>query len=206
MRKLLILSLIFVFGMGLRLVWASDDNLLAVDVSRQEKKIPPRENKVFSTQETPKNSASVVSGQRDEFAKDLEKIKAFHEAMNDKRHAVEMIRLDLEKESLLLKEKQAQKQIYDIDNSLPLVKKEEFQKSDLSGGLKVSGVDPSDVRLLMIVIAGGLKEGILTLKGTPYRFKEGDCVASKLTVSKITRDTLTLKQPDQTEFTLNFMD
>ncbi len=206
MRKLLILSLIFIFGMGLKLVWASDDNLLAVDISRQEKKVSPRENKVLPTQETPKNSAPVVSGQRDEFAKDLEKIKAFHEAMNDKRHAVEMIRLDLEKESLLLKEKQAQKQIYDIDNSLPLVKKEESQKSDLSGGLKASWVDPSDVRLLMILISGGLKEGILTLKGTPYRFKDGDCVASKLTVSKITRDTVTFKQPDQTEFTLDFMD
>lgn len=206
MRKFLTLSLIFIFSVAPRLVWAGDDNLLAVDIPGQKKQNPGQESKVLPTDRPPENSAPVTSGQGNEFAKDLEKIKAFQEAMNDRRRAIEMIRLDLEKESLILKEKQAQKQIYDIDNSLPMVKKEELQKNALSGGLKAPLVDPADVGLAMLLISGDLKEGILTIKNTAYGFREGDCVVSKLIVSNITRDAVTFKQPDQTEFTLDFMD
>jgi hypothetical protein len=206
MRKFLTVSLIFIFSVAPRFVWAGDDNLLVVDIPGQKKQGSGQENKILPTERPSENSAPVISGQGDEFAKDLEKIKAFQEAMNDRRRAIEMIRLDLEKENLILKEKQAQKQIYDINNSLPVVKKEELQKIALSDGLKAPLADPADVRLVMLLISGDHKEGILTIKNTAYPFKEGDCVASKLTVSKITQDTVTFKQADQTEFTLDFMD
>jgi hypothetical protein len=208
MRKLLILSLILIFGMAQKAAWSGDDNLLALDLPVEKKQSPAQENEASEAKEVKGKSAPIVSEeepQQDrEFDKDLKKIKAFREFINEKRHDLELIKLDLEKNDLLLKEKEIQKQIYEIDKALPQGKKEEPQKGLFAGGLNPPPVDSADIKITMLMIAGGLKEGILTLKGTAYRFREGDCIASKLTVSKITRDAVTFRQLDGTELKLNF--
>jgi len=55
------------------------------------------------------------------------------------------------------------------------------------------------------MIADDLKEGQVSLKGLPYSFKEGDSIASKLTVVQIEPSGVTFKQPDESTFKLNFI-
>ncbi|MGD0336321.1 MAG: hypothetical protein ABSB18_04400, partial [Candidatus Omnitrophota bacterium] len=107
---------------------------------------------------------------------------------------------------LMLKKRQAEKEIYEIDKVLPQGKAEVSSLPGSSGqGAKESLVDASDIKIQLLVIADNLKEGQVSLKGTPYSFKEGDFVASKLTVEKIESSGVTFKQPDGSLLKLNFV-
>ena len=136
----------------------------------------------------------------------LEKIKAYREILENKQKELEVIKLDLEKSDLMLKKRQAEKEIYEIDKALPQGKTEVPSISgSLTPGAKESLVDTSDIKIQLLVIADNLKEGQLSLKGLPYSFKEGDSIASRLTVEQIEPSSVTFRQPDGSNFKLNFI-
>ncbi len=207
MRKLLFLLLFFISASGFRYVYCQD-NLLAVDTIDNKQKALTQENKPLTKDE---NSSKVeVPAEEvkplDDSEGDLKKIKAYRELLENKQKELEVIKLDLEKSDLLLKKRQAEKEIYEIDKALPQGKAEvPSMPGSLTHGAKESLVDTSDIKIQLLVIADNLKEGQLSLKGSPYSFKEGDSIASKLTVEQIEPSGVTFKQPDGSNFKLNFI-
>jgi hypothetical protein len=184
------------------------DNLLAVDVVDNKQKALTQKNKPLAKDENA-NKAEVPLEEvkpLDDSEQDLKEIKAYREVLENKQKELEVIKLDLEKSGLMLKKRQAEKEIYEIDKSLPQGKTEvsSLPGSSLQGG-KDSLVDTSDIKIQLLVIADKLKEGQLSLKSAPYSFKEGDTIASKLTVEKIEPTGVTFKQPDGSVFKLNFI-
>ena len=101
---------------------------------------------------------------------EMEKIRAYHELFNSRQKELELIKLELEKSSLLLKKKETEKELYQIEKMLPQGRKEEFSSSFQAG--KDPLVDASDIKLQFLLISGDLKEGQISLKGNIYFFKE----------------------------------
>jgi len=207
MRRLLFLSLFVIALAGFKYAYCQD-NLLAVDVVDNKQKTLTQEDKPLAKDE---NASKVEAPAQevkplDDSEQDLEKIKAYREVLENKQKELEVIKLDLEKSDLMLKKRQAEKEIFEIDKSLPQGKSE---ASSLPGSsaqaAKESLVDISDIKIQLLLIADGLKEGQVSLKGAPYSFKEGDVIASKLTAERIEPSGVTFKQPDGSIFKLNFV-
>ena len=207
MRRLLFLFLFFMAMTGFKYAYCQD-NLLAVDTIDNKQKALTQENKPLVKDE---NSSKVeVPAEEvkafDDFEGDFEKIKAYREVLENKQKEIEVIKLDLEKSDLMLKKRQAEKEIYEIDKFLPQSKAEvSSMPGSFIQGAKESLVDTSDIKIQLLVIADNLKEGQISLKGSPYSFKEGDSIASKLTAEKIEPSGVTFKQPDGSIFKLNFI-
>lgn len=205
MKKLVFL-LAFVVAAGFKFGYCQD-NLSAIDKieskpkvqAQEDKSIPKVENPILLDQEEA-NPADVSEEQ------ELEYMKAYREALENKQKELEVIKLDLEKSGLLLKKRQAEKEIFEIDKSLPQGRSD---VSAVSGGLtqgeKVQVVDPSDIKLQLLVIADNLKEGQISLKNSPFVFKEGDSIASKLVVEQIEPTGVVFKQMDGSTFKLTFI-
>jgi len=184
------------------------DNLLAVDTIDNKQKALTQENKSLAKDENSGKAEAAIGEVKplDDSEQDLKEIKAYREVLENKQKELEVIKLDLEKSDLLLKKRQAEKEIYEIDKVLPQGKAEVSSiPGSLTQGAKESLVDTSDIKIQLLVIADNLKEGQISLKGAPYRFKEGDCIASKLTVEQIESSGVTFKQPDGSNFKLNFI-
>ena len=184
------------------------DNLLAVDTIDNKQKALTQENKPLAKDE---NSTKVeVSAEEvkppDDSEGGLEKIKTYRELLENKQKELEVIKLDLEKSDLMLKKRQAEKGIYEIDKSLPQGKTEvSSMPGSPAQGAKELLVDTADIKIQLLVIADNLKEGQLSLKNAPYSFKEGDTIASKLTAEKIESSGVTFKQPDGSVLKINFL-
>ena len=209
MRKALIIALLLVSGLLLyKCAWC-DDNLLALDVNyAKEKVLSPKESikKDDTIDKVVKAEDKTLPD--DDSDKELEKMRSYRMLIQGRQKELDLIKLDLEKNSLLLKERQAQKEIYQIDKAIPgsTSKEGAFAGKSTAEGLKEEGIDPSDVKIQFLLIAGGLKEGQISLKNTLYSFKEGDIIASKLRVEKIETEGITLKEPDGAALKVNFMD
>ena len=207
MRKLLFLFLFFMAMTGFKYAYCQD-NILAVDTIDNKQKALTQENKPLAKDE---NSSKVEAPLEevkplDDSEGDLEKIKAYREVLENKQKELEVIKLDLEKSDLMLKKRQAEKEIYEIDKALPQANSEApSMPGSLAQGIKEPLVDTSDIKIQLLVISDNLKEGQLSLKGSPYSFKEGDSIASKLTVEQIEPSGVTFKQPDGSNFKLNFI-
>ena len=207
MRRLLVLFLFVTALVGFKYAYC-EDNILAVDVVNNKQKVLTQENKPLTNDENSVKAEAPVEEAKplDDSEQDFEKIKAYREALENKQNELEVIKLDLEKSDLMLKKRQAEKEIFEIDKSLPQGKTE---VSSLPGsstqGVKDSLVDASDIKIQLLLIAGDLKEGQVILKNAPYSFKEGDTIASKLTAEKIESAGVTFKQPDGSILKLNFI-
>ena len=207
MRKLLFLFLFFMAMTGFKYAYCQD-NILAVDTIDNKQKALTQENKPLAKDE---NSSKVEAPLEevkplDDSEGDLEKIKAYREVLENKQKELEVIKLDLEKSDMMLKKRQAEKEIYEIDKALPQANSEApSMPGSLIQGIKEPLVDTSDIKIQLLVISDNLKEGQLSLKGSPYSFKEGDSIASKLTVEQIEPSGVTFKQPDGSNFKLNFI-
>ena len=208
MKRLLFL-LVFVMAVtGFKCAYCQD-NLLAVDKIDNKTKVQVQEDKTLLKEQNPVQAGVVLEEVKpadDSSEQDLENIRAYREVLENKQKDLEVIKLDLEKSDLMLKKRQAEKEIFEIDKALPQGKSD---VSSVSGGLnqgeKVSLIDPSDIKIQLLVIADNLKEGQISLKGSPYVFKEGDSIASKLTVEQIEPTSITFKQVDGSSFKLNFI-
>ncbi len=207
MRKLLFFFLFFMGLSGVKYAYCQD-NLLAIDTIDNKQKAQVQENKPLAKDE---NSSSVEAPIEevkplDDSEADFEKIKTYREVLENKQKELEVIKLDLEKSNMMLKKRQAEKEIYEIDKAIP---KGESEAPSMQGSLaheiKESLVDVSDIKIQLLVIADDLKEGQLSLKGSSYSFKEGDSIASKLTVEQIEPSGVTFKQPDASTFKVNFI-
>ena len=207
MRRLLVLFLFVTALVGFKYAYC-EDNILAVDVVNNKQKVLTQENKPLTNDENSVKAEAPVEEAKplDDSEQDFEKIKVYREALENKQNELEVIKLDLEKSDLMLKKRQAEKEIFEIDKSLPQGKAE---VSSLPGsstqGVKDSLVDASDIKIQLLLIAGDLKEGQVILKNAPYSFKEGDTIASKLTAEKIESSGVTFKQPDGSILKLNFI-
>ncbi len=207
MKRALFLLLFVMAFAGVKYAYCQD-NLLAVDVIKDKQKAPTQEDKTPAKDES---SGKVVAPAEeikplDDSEGELKEIKAYREVLENKQKELEVIKLDLEKSDLTLKKRQAEKEIFEIDKSLPQGKTE---VSSLPGSSlpaeKESLVDASDIKIQLLVIADNLKEGQLNLKNAPYSFKEGDVIVSKLTVEQIEHSGVTFKQPDGSILKLNFV-
>lgn len=186
------------------------DNILAVDKIDNKTKVQMLEDKILPKEQSPVQLEAAQDQTKpvddDTGEQDLENIKAYREALENKQKELEVIKLDLEKSDLLLKKRQAEKEIFEIDKALPQGKGD---ISSVAGGstqnVKAPLVDPADIKIQFLVIADNLKEGQLSLKNSPYVFKEGDSIASKLTVEQIEATGVTFKQVDGSTFKLNFI-
>jgi len=185
------------------------DNLLAVDKIDNKTKVQVQEDKTLPKEQNPVQAGVALEEVKqadDAGEQDLENIRAYREILENKQKELEVIKLDLEKSDLMLKKRQAEKEIFEIDKALPQGK---FDVSSVSGGLtqgtKAPLVDASDIKIQLLVIADNLKEGQISLKGSPYVFKEGDSIASRLTVEHIEPSGVTFKQVDGSSFKLNFI-
>ena len=208
MKRLLFL-LVFVMAVTVLKCGYCQDNLLAVDKIDNKTKVQVQEDKTLLKEQNPVQAGVVLEEVKpadDSSEQDLENIRAYREVLENKQKDLEVIKLDLEKSDLMLKKRQAEKEIFEIDKALPQGKSD---VSSVSGGLnqgeKVSLIDPSDIKIQLLVIADNLKEGQISLKGSPYVFKEGDSIASKLTVEQIEPTGITFKQVDGSSFKLNFI-
>ena len=207
MRRLLVLFLFVTALAGFKCAYC-EDNILAVDVVNNKQKVLTQENKPLTNDENSVKAEAPVEEAKplDDSEQDFEKIKAYREALENKQNELEVIKLDLEKSDLMLKKRQAEKEIFEIDKSLPQGKAE---VSSLPGsstqGVKDSLVDASDIKIQLLLITDDLKEGQVILKNAPYSFKEGDTIASKLTAEKIESSGVTFKQPDGSILKLNFI-
>ena len=201
MRKILGLAVSFVFVVSLFTLAYCEDNILAVDVACPgEKDIP--DDKIIQKTEAIDNvikpEEQVID--TDSSGKELEKMRSYRELIQSKQKELDLIKLDLEKNNLLLKAKETQKSIYQIDKSIPQITNKEYQDS------KELSIEPSDIKLQLLLISDNLKEGQVALKGVPYGFKEGDVIASKFTVEKIEACGVTLKEPDGNVLKLTITD
>jgi hypothetical protein len=205
MRRLLIALLFFASLVSIRSAWYQD-NLLAVDIDNKQQ-VLAQENKTAQDENVDKAEAPVEEVMPpDDSEGDLKEIKAYREVLENKQKELEVIKLDLEKSNLILKKRQTEKEIYEINKALP---QGEPEASSLPGsviqGAKDSLVDASDIKIQLLLIADNLKKGQISLKGAPYSFKEGDCIASKLTAEEIKPSGITFKQHDGSLFKLNFV-
>lgn len=206
MRKLL-LSLFFM-AIAVSKYAYCQDNLLAVDVIESRQKTAtgsdesiPKTEKV----DKPKELTQEEPLPKEDPDKDFKKIKAYRELLDDKQKELEIIKLELEKSSLLLKKKEAEKEIYEIDKALPQGKKGLSEASSLIQEKNEPLADSSDIKIQLLLISDNLKEGQISLKGTAYNFREGDVIASKLTVDKIDSTSITFRQPDNSLLKVNFI-
>jgi len=205
MRKLLFLCLFSISIAAFEYAYCQD-NLLAVDVIASKHETPAEANKTPASEENTNNAPESIKEESrsiDNSEQDLEKIRAFHELFDNKQKELEIIRLDLEKSNLLLKKKEAEKEIYQIDKVLPQGRKEEV--SGFIQSVKEPFVDSSDMKIQLLLISDDLKEGQIILKGSTYSFMEGDSIASKLTVERIDPTGVTFKQQDGSVLKLNFI-
>jgi len=207
MRRLLILFLFVTALAGFKYAYC-EDNILAVDVVNNKQKVLTQENKPLAKDENSVKAEAPVEEVKplDDSEQEFEKIKAYREALENKQNELEVIKLDLEKSDLMLKKRQAEKEIFEIDKSLPQGKTEVSSLlGSSSQGVKDFLVDASDIKIQLLLIAGDLKEGQVILKNAPYSFKEGDTIVSKLTAEKIESSGVTFKQPDGSILKLNFI-
>jgi len=186
------------------------DNLLAVDGLSNKQKAQTEVNESGQREESVNSTLPDMEeeepGLNDDSKRDLEKIKAYREVLENKQKELEVIKLDLEKSDLMLKKRQAEKEIFEIDKSLPQGKTEVSSlPGSSSQGAKDSLVDISDIKIQLLLIADDLKEGQVSLKGAPYSFKEGDVIASKLTAQEIEPSGVIFKQSDGSYLKLNFV-
>jgi len=209
MKKLLFLVAFVMAAAGFKFGYCQD-NLSAIDKIDNKAKVQAQAQ---ADKALPKTEASVQPEAVQEEVKpadnseegELENMKAYREALENKQNELEVIKLDLEKSDLLLKKRQAEKEIFEIDKSLPQGKADVSSAGSLTQDAKAALVDLSDIKLQLLVIADNLKEGRIILKNSPYVFKEGDSIASKLTVEQIEPTGVTFKQVDGSSFKLNFI-
>ena len=208
MKRILLVALLLVSCLPLYKYAYSEDNLLALDTGFDKNKAVVPDKTIQKDETSDKTIKSEDQAAPDDSDKELEKMRSYRELIQGRQKEVDLIKLDLEKSSLLLKERQAQKEIYQIDKALPTGANKEGSSTGkaTAEGLKEEGIDPSDVKIQFLLIADNLKEGQISLKNTVYNFKEGETIASKLRVEKIEREGITFREPDGTALKVNFMD
>ena len=206
MKKFLFILLV-VFAAGLKCAYCQD-NLLAVDKIGGSLKPQAQEDAAIPQASPPEKAETLANetAEADDFEKNFEKIRAYREVLENKQKELEVIRLDLEKSDLLLKKKQAEKEIFEIDKVLPQIKTNAASGADpLVPAVKEPLVDAADIKILLLVITDNLKKGQISLKGVPYSFKEGDSIAAKLTVEGIDPSGVAFRQVDGSILKLNFI-
>ena len=207
MRKILVIFVFFVSVLSFKCAY-SEDNLLAVDTGYNKESVISTDKSVQKARDDSKTlepQEAPLAG--DDSDKELEKMKVYRELIQNKQKDLEVVKLDFEKASLILKKKEAEKEIYQIDKVIPGIAKEDGSVGSGSfQDVKEQGVDSSDIKIQLLVISDNLKEGQISMKGVLYSFREGDSLPLKLTVEKIETSGVTLRQADGAVLKLNFMD
>lgn len=207
MRRILVTFVFFVSVLSFKCAY-SEDNLLAVDTGYNKESVISTDKSVQKAQDDSKTlepQEAPLAG--DDSDKELEKMKTYRELIQNKQKELEVVKLDFEKTSLILKKKEAEKEIYQIGNVIPGSAEEDGSIGNGSfQDVKDVSIDSSDIKIQLLVISDNLKEGQISMKGVLYSFREGDSLPLKLTVEKIETSGVTLRQADGAVLKLNFMD
>ncbi len=207
MRKILAIFVFFVSVLSFKYAY-SEDNLLAVDTGYNKESVISADKSVQKARDDSKTlepQEAPLAG--DDSDKELEKMKTYRELIQNKQKELEVVKLDFEKTSLILKKKEAEKEIYQIGNVIPGSAEEDGSIGNGSfQDVKDTSIDFSDIKIQLLVISDNLKEGQISMKGVLYSFREGDSLPLKLTVEKIETSGVTLRQADGAVLKLNFMD
>ena len=133
MKRLLFL-LVFVMAVsGFKYAYCQD-NLLAVDKIDNKAKAQTQEDKALPKEQNPVQAEVALEEAKpadDTGEQDLENIRAYRQILENKQKDLEVIKLDLEKSDLMLKKRQAEKEIFEIDKAL-FVSAEENRALELS--------------------------------------------------------------------------
>ncbi len=207
MRRILVTFVFFVSVLSFKCAY-SEDNLLAVDTGYNKESVISADKSVQKARDDSKTlepQEAPLAG--DDSDKELEKMKTYRELIQNKQKELEVVKLDFEKTSLILKKKEAEKEIYQIGNVIPGSAEEDGSIGNGSfQDVKDTSIDFSDIKIQLLVISDNLKEGQISMKGVLYSFREGDSLPLKLTVEKIETSGVTLRQADGAVLKLNFMD
>ena len=208
MKRILLVTLLLVSCLPLYKYAYSEDNLLALDTGFDKNKAVVPDKTIQKDETSDKTIKSEDQAAPDDSDKELEKMRSYRELIQGKEKELDLIKLDLEKDNILLKERQAQKEISQIDKAFPGNAKKGVSSGgkDIGEGLKEESIDPSDIKIQLLLVTDGLKEGQISLKNTLYNFKEGDTIASKVKIEKIEAEGITLRESDGTVLKVNFMD
>ena len=137
----------------------------------------------------------------------VEDMKTYHDILDNKQKEIDIIKLDLEKQKLLLEKKEAQKKIQDISAGLPAGEKMENasmlikQKVELT---KQAGEE--DIKILLLVLADNLKEAIVSAGGRQSTVYEGTKIAEGITVESINKTGVVFKRENGDIFVRNFIE
>ena len=137
----------------------------------------------------------------------VEDMKTYHDILDNKQKEIDIIKLDLEKQKLLLEKKEAQKKIQDISAGLPAGEKMENasmlikQKVELT---KQAGEE--DIKILLLVLADNLKEAIVSAGGRQSTVYEGTKIAECITVESINKTGVVFKRENGDIFVRSFIE
>ena len=137
----------------------------------------------------------------------VEDMKTYHDILDNKQKEIDIIKLDLEKQKLLLEKKEAQKKIQDISAGLPAGEKMENasmlikQKVELT---KQAGEE--DIKILLLVLADNLKEAIVSAGGRQSTVYEGTKIAEGITVESINKTGVVFKRENGDIFVRSFIE
>ena len=118
MKRLLFLLVFVIAVTGLKCGYCQD-NLLAVDKIDNKTKVQVQEDKTLPKEQNPVQAGAALEEVKpadDTGEQDLENIRAYREVLENKQKDLEVIKLDLEKSDLMLKKRQAEKEIFEIGN------------------------------------------------------------------------------------------
>lgn len=152
-----------------------------------------------------KEIAPALADEVEETDKRVTDMKIYHDLVDGKQKEIDLIKLDLEKKELLLKKKEAEQKISDINKSLPQ------EASGISEtlvmhpeSLPAEGITAGDIKINLLILSQGGEEAIITVKGSPQTIFEGKEVGGMFTVETITNDGVMFKQTDGSVFKVNF--
>lgn len=137
----------------------------------------------------------------------VEDMKTYHDILDNKQKEIDIIKLDLEKQKLLLEKKEAQKKIQDISAGLPAGEKMENasmlikQKAEL-----IKQVGEEDIKILLLALADNLKEAIVSAGGRQSTVYEGTKIAEGIAVESINKTGVVFKRGNGDIFIRNFIE
>ena len=185
------------------------------DKTEPVKQAGEAENSPPQIQEVKKEAQAKEAGEKtfqedkmDDTDRRVEDMKTYHDILDNKQKEIDIIKLDLEKQKLLLEKKEAQKKIQDISAGLPVGEKMENasmlikQKVELT---KQAG-EEEDIKILLLVLADNLKEAIVSAGGRQSTAYEGTKIAEGITVESINKTGVVFKRENGDIFIRNFIE
>ena len=141
----------------------------------------------------------------DDTDKRVEDMKAYHDILDSKQKEIDIIKLDLEKQRLLLEKKEAQKKIQDIVSGASAGERIEDAAVFMTRKTETTAFFPEeDIKILLLVVTDNLKEAMVAVNGRQNTVYEGVKIDNNLTVESIKNTGIVFKRENGETFVRNF--